>query len=135
LNFYDGDKMNFKFLRPVSVVVLLLGVFLLGACSSDERVIYSIKKDEETGILYNVDWQDHLDAKSAYYNDTNGLVNVRSGPADTHKVSAYLKQDVGGFIEKCNFDLQYCYLDFGGKPESGWVNMTYMKAGTAAYKK
>ena len=114
---------------------MVLSVASLSACSSDERVTYNIKKDKKTGVLYNTDWDEHLDATAAYYNNTNGLVNVRSGPADTHKVHAYLKKNAGGFIEKCNFDLKYCYLNFGGQPEAGWVNMNYMQAGDAGYKK
>lgn len=113
----------------------LLLIMMLSACSSEEQITYNVEEDPKTGVLYNTDWKDHLDAENAYYNNTNGLVNVRIEPSNTGKVIAYLKPQEGGFIKKCNFDLSHCYLNFGGKPEAGWVNMKYLKAGKIEYKR
>ncbi len=118
----------------LKILALLLVVFV-GACSSNKQVTYNIEEDPKTGALYNTDWKDHLDAENAYYNNTNGLVNVRAEPSNTAKVIAYLKPQEGGFIKKCNFDLSHCYLNFGGKPEAGWINMKYLKEGQIEYKR
>lgn len=114
---------------------LFMLIFALGlaACSSDV-VTYKTERDSKTGIIYNTEWRDHLDEKNAYYNDNRGPLNVRTGPASTYKVIGYLKPNEGGFIQKCNFDLSWCYLDFGSAPESGWVDMQYLTEGKIEYK-
>lgn len=116
-------------------ILPLLLVILVGACSSNHQITYNIEEDPETGILYNTDWKKHLDAENAYYNNTNGLVNVRAEQSNTGEVIAYVKPNEGGFIKNCNFDLQYCLINFGGKPETGWVNMAYLKEGEIEYKR
>lgn len=121
-------------IKIVPFVSLLTLVMLIG-CSSEEKITYNVEEDPKTGVLYNTDWKDYLDAENAYYNNTNGLVNVRAQPSNTGKVIAYLKPQEGGFIKKCNFDLSHCYLNFGGKPQSGWVNMKYLKEGKIEYSR
>jgi len=110
-------------------LIIALG---LTACSSDV-ITYKTKKDSKTGIIYNTEWRDHLDEKNAYYNSNRGPLNVRTGPGNSYEVIGYLKPDKGGFIQKCNFDLRWCYLDFGSAPKSGWVDMQYLSEGKIEY--
>jgi hypothetical protein len=116
------------------MTILLLGLNgVIASCSYERNVTYNVEEDTETGVLLNQDWRNFYDPENAYYNNTNGLVNVRSGPSNKHKVIGYLKPQEGGFIQSCNFDLSFCYMKFGAAPEPGWVNMTYMKEGTVEY--
>lgn len=116
----------------------LLGVVLslfIASCSffEKDRVSYDVEEDAETGILYNQEWEEKYDAKTAYYNETSGLLNVRIGPGQDYRVIAYLKPREGGFIQSCNFDLGWCYMNFGGKPDAGWVDMRFLTQGQIEY--
>jgi uncharacterized protein YraI len=97
-------------------------------------VRYDVRADKETGIIYNEEWDEVFDEKLAYYNKNRGPLNIRKGPGDDFDVIAYLKPGEGGFVRDCNFDLTACYMEFGGSPESGWVNMELMTQGEIEYK-
>lgn len=123
-------------IQPVLITfMMLIAALMLSACSGDKQVTYNIEEDKETGLIYNTEWQTAFNADNAYYNNTNGLLNIRTGPSDEYKVVAYLKPREGGFIKNCDYDLQWCELNFGGKPQSGWVNMAYLKEGDIEYKR
>lgn len=107
----------------------------VASCSLSDEVTYNVKEDKETGIVYNQDWNSVYDSENAYYNNTNGLVNVRKGPGRDYKVSGYLKPQEGGFIKQCSFDLKFCFLTFGASPEAGWVEMKYLKEGKVEYSR
>lgn len=110
---------------------LMLSLFVV-SCSNIVR--YDIKTDKKTGIIYNEEWDRVFDEKTAYYNKNLSPLNIRKGPSDDYKVIGYLKPDEGGFVRNCNFDLTACYMDFGGLPESGWVNMMLMTSGDIEYR-
>lgn len=107
----------------------------LSACSFRTIPVYEIEQDKETGIIYNKEWKEKFSDDMAYYNSTRGKLNVRSGPGADFSVIAYLKPNEGGFIQQCNFDLEWCFFDFGGAPESGWVSMQFLEKGEIEYKR
>lgn len=121
--------------RSFNVAFCLTASVLLASCGFFNKTIrYDVRTDKKTGIIYNEEWDKVFDAKNAYYNKTDGLLNVRRGPGDDYQVTAYLKQHAGGFVRDCNFDLTYCYIDFGGAPKSGWVEMKFLTEGEIEYK-
>lgn len=121
-----------KYIKFTVLILAPLLALTLTACSGKTR--YDVRTDKDTGIIYNEEWDDVFDEKTAYYNKNRSPLNIRKGPGDDYSVLAYLKPDEGGFVRDCNFDLTTCYMDFGGSPESGWVNMALMSQGGIEYK-
>ncbi|HPD83385.1 MAG: hypothetical protein R3D88_04645 [Alphaproteobacteria bacterium] len=121
----------------LSLIIALLSLGLAGCNYKIDDIIkiYEVEESEEDGIIYNTEWQSHYDPATAYYNSTQDILNIYEGPGAGYQVIAYAKPREGGFVENCNFDLQYCYINFGGKPKSGWVDMRYLKQGQIEYRK
>lgn len=118
-------------IKLIKFAVLIVTISLT-ACSGKTR--YDVSVDKETGIIYNEDWDEVFDEKTAYYNESAGLLNIRTGPGSDYRVVAYMKPQEGGFIRNCSFDLKWCMIDFGGQPKSGWVDMRFLTEGEIEYK-
>jgi len=117
-------------MRFIVLTILVVPLFL-SACSGKTR--YDIKTDKKTGIIFNEEWDEVYDEKLTYYNQNRSPLNIRKGPGNDFDVIGYLKPEEGGFVRNCNFDLSTCYMEFGGSPPSGWVNMQLMTQGDVEY--
>ena len=130
--------MSYRRLVPIFVLVPLCGA-MLSSCSAFERwfngrPVHDIERDETLGIIYNKDWNQAYQDNSAYYNNTHGRLNIHKGPGKDYNVIGYVTKNEGGFIRNCNYDLQWCLMEFGGEPPTGWVEVKYFALGAVDYK-
>lgn len=124
LIWFSIGMQKFKNLFPHALFLVFISLIVV-SCSSPEINIYDQEIDED--IAYNKDWDIRYDEDAVYYNFTNGRLNIFKGPDKAYDVVDYLDKQTGGFIQGCSFDLKWCFLNFGGKPKSGWVAMEYLR--------
>lgn len=75
----------------------------------------------------NEQWQQHYSPEVAYYNTTNDSVSVYSEPGSSSSLIYKLAPNDGGFIKTCTQNFEWCKLQYGSTPQSGWVEMKYLE--------
>ena len=108
---------------------------MLSGCDTLRRInTYDVEEGLIEKTLLSDNWEDVYDEKNAYYSNANSPLNIHKGPNTSFGVVDYMKPTDGGFIQECNFDLQWCYLSFGSAPKEGWVEMRYLVKGAMDFK-
>jgi len=74
-----------------------------------------------------IDWHQKYSPVDFYYNKSDTILNLRSGPGTDFARKGVLQPGEGGHINGCDKEtMQWCYIRGKTLDGSGWVDMSYM---------
>jgi len=103
----------------MKVIYILLLSGILVACQSVQKT-----ENKPSDIP---DWQSLYSQTNKYYNMTDTIVNLRSGPGVNYVRIGVLQPNEGGLIMSCGKEtVEWCAIRGTNLDKTGWVKMEFM---------
>lgn len=101
--------------------VLILAALCLAACEAQDTATNDVKKPSY-GVAPSI-WQQSFSPDVPYYNISAKPVVARLSPELSSPPVGSIAPKNGGFIKTCTAAADWCEIGFGGKGQTGWVDM------------